>query len=57
MTGNVPIVFSAFGVFGTGTLCPDVDVAAVMRLLALRAGQTMVLQARQALTGAFTRSR
>ena len=35
--GNVAVMFAALGVFGTGTLWPDIAVAAVMAALALSA--------------------
>jgi Co/Zn/Cd efflux system component len=35
--GNVMVMVAALGVFGTGTLWPDIAVAAVMASLALNA--------------------
>lgn len=50
MIGNVAVVAAAFGVFGTGTLWPDVAVAVVMGVLALLAAQTVVSHARRELS-------
>jgi Co/Zn/Cd efflux system component len=49
MIGNVAVLLAALGVFGTGTSWPDVAVAVVMGLLALRAGQMVIFRARQEL--------
>jgi Co/Zn/Cd efflux system component len=49
MIGNVAVLFAALGVFGTGTGWPDIAVATVMGLLALRAAQTVIFRARQEL--------
>jgi Co/Zn/Cd efflux system component len=49
MIGNVAVLFAALGVFGTGTGWPDIAVASVMGLLALRAGQIVIFRARQEL--------
>jgi Co/Zn/Cd efflux system component len=49
MIGNVAVVFAAVAVFGTRTGWPDVAVAAIMGVLALRAAQTVISQARQEL--------
>ena len=49
MIGNAAVLLAALGVFGTGTNWPDVIVAAVMGLLALRAAQTVISRARQEL--------
>jgi Co/Zn/Cd efflux system component len=43
--GNVAVMFAAAGVFGTGTLWPDVAVAAVMGLLGLSAGRSVIAHA------------
>jgi len=45
-TGNVAVMLAALGVFGTGTLWPDVIVAGVMATLAITGGWTIVQQAR-----------
>jgi Co/Zn/Cd efflux system component len=42
--GNLAVLFAAFGVFGTGTLWPDVVVAMVMAALALQGSVTVVKQ-------------
>jgi Co/Zn/Cd efflux system component len=47
--GNVAVLLAALGVFGTGTRWPDLLVAAVMALLALTAGLSVLRQARQEL--------
>jgi cation diffusion facilitator family transporter len=47
--GNVAVMGAALGVFGTGTVWPDVLVAAVMALLALSATVTVLRLARQEL--------
>ena len=44
--GNVAVMLAALGVFGTGTLWPDVIVAVVMATLAITGGWTIVQQAR-----------
>jgi Co/Zn/Cd efflux system component len=49
MIGNVAVLLAALGVFGTGTNWPDVVVAVVMGLLAIRAGQVVISRARQEL--------
>ena len=49
MIGNAAVLLAALGVFGTGTNWPDVIVAAVMGLLALRAAQTVISRARREL--------
>lgn len=43
--GNVMVMVAALGVFGTGTLWPDIAVAAVMASLALSAAVTTVRSA------------
>ena len=43
--GNVAVMFAAAGVFGTGTLWPDVAVAAVMGVLGLSAGRSVIAHA------------
>jgi Co/Zn/Cd efflux system component len=50
--GNVAVMLAALGVFGTGSLWPDVAVAAVMASLALSAaGQTITSALRELRTG------
>lgn len=44
--GNVAVMLAAIGVFGTGTLWPDVAVAAIMAGLSITGGWTIVRQAR-----------
>lgn len=44
--GNVAVVLAAAGVFGTGTLWPDVAVAVVLAALGLFAGRSVIVQAR-----------
>lgn len=48
---NLAVMLAALGVFGTGSAWPDLFVAAVMALLALSAGFTVVRQARRELAG------
>lgn len=43
--GNVAVMLAALGVFGTGTLWPDVIVAAIMAGLAITGGWSIVRQA------------
>lgn len=43
--GNVAVIFAAVGVFGTGSLWPDVIVAVIMAGLGLTAGYQIVKQA------------
>jgi Co/Zn/Cd efflux system component len=40
--GNVAVLFAALGVFGTGTMWPDIIVAAAMAGLALQGSATVV---------------
>jgi Co/Zn/Cd efflux system component len=40
--GNVAVMLAALGVFGTGTLWPDVVVAAIMAALAIAGGWTII---------------
>jgi Co/Zn/Cd efflux system component len=40
--GNVAVMLAALGVFGTGTLWPDVVVAAIMAALAISGGWTII---------------
>ena len=44
--GNVAVMLAAAGVFGTGTLWPDVAVAVVLGALGVSAGRTVIVQAR-----------
>lgn len=43
--GNVAVMLAALGVFGTGTLWPDVIVAAIMATLSITGGWTIMRQA------------
>jgi len=43
--GNVAVIFAAVGVFGTGSLWPDIIVAFIMASLGLNAGYHVVKQA------------
>lgn len=43
--GNVAVMLAALGVFGTGTLWPDVIVAAIMAALSITGGWTIMRQA------------
>lgn len=43
--GNVAVMLAAAGVFGTGTLWPDVAVAVVLGVLGLSAGRSVIVQA------------
>lgn len=47
--GNVAVMLAAAGVFGTGTLWPDVAVAVVLGLLGLSAGRSVIAHAREEL--------
>jgi Co/Zn/Cd efflux system component len=47
--GNAAVLLAAFGVFGTGTLWPDVIVAAAMATLALQASWIVIRQSRSEL--------
>ena len=42
--GNLAVLLAALGVFGTGTLWPDVSVAVLMATLALQGSVTVVRQ-------------
>jgi Co/Zn/Cd efflux system component len=42
--GNLAVLLAALGVFGTGTLWPDVIVATVMAVLALQGSVTVIRQ-------------
>lgn len=43
--GNVAVIFAAIGVFGTGSLWPDIIVAVIMATLGLTAGYQVIKQA------------
>jgi len=43
---NLAVIVAAAGVFGTGTVWPDVGVAALLALLGLSSGRTIVARAR-----------
>jgi Co/Zn/Cd efflux system component len=47
--GNVAVMLAALGVFGTGTLWPDLAVAGVMAGLAISSGWVVMRQARREL--------
>lgn len=47
--GNIAVLLAAAGVFGTGTLWPDVGVAAVLGVLGLSAGRSVIRHAREEL--------
>lgn len=49
--GNLAVLVAALGVFGTGTRWPDLAVAAVMAVLAVTAGTSVLRQARAELSG------
>jgi Co/Zn/Cd efflux system component len=48
--GNAAVVLAAIGVFGTGTLWPDVIVAAVMAALALQGSWIVIRQSKAELS-------
>ena len=50
--GNLAVLLAALGVFGTGTMWPDLLVAALMAALALRGGMVVLRSARAELRGA-----
>lgn len=43
--GNAAVLLAALGVFGTGTLWPDVIVAGVMATLSIHGGASIIRQA------------
>jgi len=43
---NILVLIAAAGVFGTGTVWPDVGVAAILAILGLSSGRTVIRQAR-----------
>lgn len=47
--GNVAVVLAAGGVFGTGTMWPDLIVATILAVLGLSGGAQIIRQARQEL--------
>ncbi len=47
--GNVAVMFAAYGVFGTGTIWPDVGVAVLLGILGVSAASHVVLRARNEL--------
>lgn len=49
--GNVAVMVAALGVFGTGTAWPDLAVAAVMGVLAITSGISVVRHARDDIRG------
>ncbi len=50
--GNVAVMLAAAGVFGTGTLWPDIAVAALLAVLGLTASRSVIRQARGELSAA-----
>ena len=52
MLGNLAVLAAALGVFGTGTLWPDVIVAAAMAALALQGSVAVIRQSLDELNGA-----
>jgi Co/Zn/Cd efflux system component len=47
---NLAVLVAAAGVFGTGTIWPDVAVAAMLALLGLSSGRVVIRQARAELS-------
>jgi Co/Zn/Cd efflux system component len=47
--GNIAVMLAALGVFGTGTAWPDLLVAAVMSVLAISGGWSVLRQAQREL--------
>ncbi|MFU9047162.1 cation transporter [Acinetobacter tibetensis] len=43
--GNIAVIFAAIGVFGTGSLIPDLIVALIMSILGLTGGYRVIKQA------------
>ena len=43
--GNIAVIFAAVGVFGTGSLIPDLMVALVMSILGLTGGYQVIMKA------------
>lgn len=52
--GNVAVMLAALGVFGTGTVWPDLIVAAIMAGLSITGGWTIMSQARAEQNAALT---
>jgi Co/Zn/Cd efflux system component len=48
--GNIAVLFAAAGVFGTGSVWPDVAVAALLAALGLSSGRVVMRQARAELS-------
>ena len=55
--GNIAVMLAAFGVFGTGLGWPDLVVAAILAVLALSSGVSIVRQARLELQDASNEGR
>jgi Co/Zn/Cd efflux system component len=55
--GNLAVIVAAIGVLGTGTLWPDIAVAAVMASLALSASVETISTARRELNGEAARAK
>ena len=55
--GNIAVLAAALGVFGSGTLWPDVIVAAIMAGLALQGSATVVRQSLGELNGLVSEAR
>lgn len=49
--GNIAVLAAAAGVFGTGTVWPDVAVAAVLAVLGLASGPVVMREAFNELNG------
>lgn len=49
VVGNIAVMFAALGVLQMGSGWPDIAVAAVMSVLALTAGRSLIVQAKQEL--------
>ena len=47
---NIAVLVAAAGVFGTGTVWPDVAVAAILAILGLSSGRIVIRQARAELS-------
>ncbi|MGO3385634.1 MAG: cation transporter, partial [Acinetobacter guillouiae] len=45
--GNVAVIFAAIGVFGTGSMLPDIIVAVIMATLGLTGGYQVMKKALQ----------
>ena len=48
--GNVAVILAALGVFGTGTVWPDLLVASIMAALSITGGWAIMRQARAELS-------